>query len=200
MSYSNSDVNINQFYENFIIHAPEYTPQSVGWTTKETQYKRFTVLYGIVDSTSDLILDYGCGFGALIDFLIFKNHDITKYLGIDINETYIAAAKKKYPNNDFKLTTLNKVNVYYDYLLGSGVFTVGRTWLDILNDLKVAYTSANKGIAFNLLHENYVNDNEFFRGYNPNKIYKELKSQFDNVELIDNYLPGEDFTIYIKKR
>lgn len=196
MNYSDY---INKIYGVFINHAKPYTPEMVGWTTKDSQYKRFDVLYNIVLDKSDLILDYGCGFGELINFLTDKEHNTNQYIGLDVNPTYIDHARSQYPNNIFVLGGLTDVTVEFDYILASGAFTVGLAWVDIVKQIKEAYSLTKKGIAFNLLHVNYVEDNNFFYGYDPELVLVELSKLFGNVELIDNYLPGEDFTIYIKK-
>lgn len=53
------------------------------------------------------ILDLGCGYGALLDYLSPDSY--TAYLGVDLSHTAILKAKaKKYPNAAFKVADLHQ--------------------------------------------------------------------------------------------
>lgn len=60
------------------------------------------------------VLDLGCGTGNLLNHIKPK-----EYLGVDINKKFIQLAKKKFPDNDFKVLNLVKENLpnnNYDYV------------------------------------------------------------------------------------
>jgi SAM-dependent methyltransferase len=172
-----------------------------GWSREEAQRKRFEVLYDIGASKDSTIIDYGCGLGHMIDFLKDKGHNTQEqYLGVDILEEFVNTAKKIYPGHRFITGDIYDVEGSYDYVLASGAFTIRATKERMLKAISYALRVANKGVAFNLLHEKHllsVNDN--FQTYNPEILLDELKRFYDNVDIVNNYLPDKDFTIYIKK-
>ena len=47
------------------------------------------------------VMDIGCGTGTLVEYLELKD-----YLGVDLNPDFIALAKKKYPQYDFKVLNI----------------------------------------------------------------------------------------------
>lgn len=144
--------NIQSYNDTFAKYGPD-SPQSLKWGTKQTQYFRFKILSEIADITDAVILDYGCGLGDLLDFLLSQGF-AGKYIGVDINERLIAAAKQKYPNGEFIQGTEFPEN---DYCLISGIFNDrlhddAEYQLRFLRDtLSKAFQSSRKGIAFNAI-------------------------------------------------
>jgi SAM-dependent methyltransferase len=180
-----------------IINAAE----RVGWVDEQSQYLRFDVFYNLGITSCSTILDYGCGLGHMIDYLKGKGHNTEKdYLGLDILENFILAAKKIYPEHKFIAGDIYDIEQCYDYVLASGTFTIGTTEEQMLKAIKKAYTLANKGIAFNLMHnEHPLSVEKHLHTYNPTVLIETLKKEYKNVTLIDDYLPKKDFTIYINK-
>lgn len=60
----------------------------------EGRYKRFSVIADILDGeqTVPRILDYGCGDGALFEYLLGCANAYDKYLGVDANPAFTAHA------------------------------------------------------------------------------------------------------------
>jgi len=74
--------------------------KSLGWGSESSQIDRFKILAEIPGlKTTDRILDVGCGYGDFCTF--FEN-----YKGIDLRESVIEIAKKKFPNNSFESKTI----------------------------------------------------------------------------------------------
>lgn len=73
------------------------TPLGVDWTCMATQYLRFVQLLRICDFGDTFSLnDFGCGYGALLDFCSERHpHWTIDYLGIDLSERMVAAARSK---------------------------------------------------------------------------------------------------------
>jgi 2-polyprenyl-3-methyl-5-hydroxy-6-metoxy-1,4-benzoquinol methylase len=95
-------------------------PRSVKMGTKQTQYFRFKILSEIADVSEKKILDLGCGVGDLYDYL--RTQGFTgKYIGIDHNEDLIAAAKLKYPDCEFSVSS-DPAQFSFDYCFISGTF------------------------------------------------------------------------------
>jgi SAM-dependent methyltransferase len=88
-------------------------------------YKRLNSLWGIIDKqhnklittkiSGSRVLDVGCGYGSLTDFLIKKGWDAE---GIDNDLESYNVAHKLFPNAKLKLMDANKLGDYY----GNGTF------------------------------------------------------------------------------
>jgi SAM-dependent methyltransferase len=188
---------IIEFYNQYLDVFPVTEPSAVGWTNKATQHTRFKVLLDIGIKDYDSILDYGCGLGHLNAYMDLNGYQNIEYLGIDINPHYIFMAKMLYENRNFVVSDMETLNIEpVDYVIGSGVFTYGIELKDVVSKIELAYKLANIGVAFNFL------DNESgiygLLTYNKKEVMSRL-SHIGNIELVDNYLGKEDFTIYIKK-
>src|SRR6516225_3031296 len=69
------------------------TPIGVGWKSAESQEMRFHQLLKVVDrSASFSINDFGCGYGALVEYL---RTDVSsfQYCGFDVSTQMIVKAK-----------------------------------------------------------------------------------------------------------
>lgn len=189
---------IIDFYNQYLANFSITSPSAVGWTDEVTQHKRFKALFDIGVSDGDTILDYGCGLGHLNNYITLNGPKMIYYCGIDINPNYIAMAHQLYPNRIFMVSDIEnvKINPGVDYVIGSGVFTYGVSIDQVISKISVAYNLARKGVAFNFLNKKSGLDGLLM--YNPKEMVKKL-SHIGPVELVDNYLGKEDFTIYIKK-
>lgn len=194
---------INEFYDSFLdsVGRELEDPNSVGWSDKHNQRTRFYILLSIGVEIGDSILDYGCGLGHLYDDL--RNYRLhgNEYLGIDINPKYIKAAQQRnvfQETANFQEGDIYDITDNYDYVLASGVFTLLRTKGEILTAIAHMYTIANKGIAFNMLSDQF-DGGGILNTFSPTDIYNELSKLYPNVELVTDYLGTEDFTIYIRK-
>ena len=84
------------YTQKILTHGP--IPQGVDWSGEESQRIRFEQLCKVIVATEDRpfsILDYGCGYGALIGFLRqrYKQFDYTSF---DISEEMIREARNIY--------------------------------------------------------------------------------------------------------
>lgn len=190
--------NIINTYNNYLMHFKPNDPSSVGWTDKENQYTRFDALFSIGIQDSDKVLDYGCGLGHLNEYISDKGFSNVDYCGIDINPSYIYLAKVIYPDKTFHEGEMDIVSAddNFDYIIGSGVFSVGVTDEYVYNSIKMAYNHAKKGVAFNFLKKE--SNLEPLKTYDKDKML-ELLSSIGDVIVLDGYLGDEDFTILIKK-
>lgn len=193
-----SNSNIIEFYNQYLDTFPVRDPSAVGWTNETAQHKRFKALFGVGISDGDTILDYGCGLGHLNDYIALNGPKNVYYCGIDINPDYIAMAHQLYPDRIFMVSDIEAVKIkpVVHYVIGSGVFTYGIEIDQMVSKVEKAYELALNGVAFNFLNE----DSGIYGliTYNKKEVISSL-SHIGNIELVDNYLGKEDFTIYIKK-
>jgi SAM-dependent methyltransferase len=193
---------IIDFYKVRGVTYLENTAGSVGWSSDEAQYKRFEILCNIGVTDKDTILDYGCGLGHLIDFLKERGFNNTEknYFGIDILNPFVLGAKELYPDHKFQTAEIYEIKKQFDYVLGSGTFTISMPWDETLQAIRHVYGLINKGFAFNLMNNKHrLSGNEFFRTYTPEGVLETLQNEYNNIKIISDYAPDQDFTIYIYK-
>jgi SAM-dependent methyltransferase len=199
---------INEYYSGYLDGATESDILSrpgivessliVGWTTRESQFARFSALNRIGISNESSVLDFGCGVGHYLDYINESNIKLDNYLGLDINDLYISLAKKRHPFYRFENRSLRNIKENFDFCIASGAFTILTNFGYIVESVRIMHNIANKGVAFNLLNEDYVKIMGI-NSFNPDFILKRFESFYRKCELINDYLPGEDFTILIHK-
>ena len=100
-------------------------PQALGWTRPALQRRRFAALAEpIIAQRSASVLDVGCGFGDLVDYLRQQGWS-GAYSGVDIVPAFVAEAKRQHPDCDFReldISATGEEALRYDYVVGSGLF------------------------------------------------------------------------------
>lgn len=132
----------------------------VGWGTAEKHAIRFEQLLKLVaDARSPFsVNDLGCGYGALIDELEARGHEIETFTGYDISQPMIDAARARYgARSNVTFRTGPKLVEMADYSFASGIFNVrfaedDASWQGfILETLYNLDAYSIRGFAFNLL-------------------------------------------------
>lgn len=198
---------VNSYYTDKIVKNG-LTPQGVDWNSEESQYLRFEVLSSVIDQNDSFsILDYGCGFGSMLDFYKTKYRNF-EFLGFDISDEMINSAKKSHPEdiNAKWFTTLNAIP-NADYTIASGIFNVklknsDNDWLEyILETLGTINEKTNKGFSFNMLTK--YSDAEYMKDYlyyaDPLFIFDYCKRNFSKYVALKHDYPLYEFTITVKK-
>ncbi len=198
---------INIYYTKKI---KEYglTPKGVDWNSTESQKLRFEQLCKVIEPIEYFsILDFGCGYGALLNYLK-ENKRNFHYKGFDISDEMISQAIKN--KNDFKNavweTKLSNEEIF-DYTIASGIFNVKLEnnepdWMShVKNTLAEFNKHSRKGFSFNML-TSYSNK-ELMKDYlfyaNPGYFFNYCKKNFSKyVALLHDY-PLYEFTIIVKK-
>jgi len=109
------------FSEKFNEHGS--TPMGMDWNSDESQRRRFEQIAKVINPKETYsIIDYGCGYGALFDYLKEFGHNFS-YSGFDIVEKMILEGKKIHAgisNCHFKTEESELIGA--DYVLESGIF------------------------------------------------------------------------------
>lgn len=134
------------------------TAYGVDWNSTESQKLRFDQLLGIVPTgaTEYSILDYGCGYGAMVDVLTERGHTF-RYTGYDVSEEMILRARRLHPGDTCEFTTNEEELGPCDYVVASGVLNVRleaskAQWKDyVLETLDDLHRFSLEGFAFNAL-------------------------------------------------
>jgi SAM-dependent methyltransferase len=184
------------------------TPKGVDWNGEESQVMRFAELSRVIDTQTNQfsLLDFGCGYGGMIDFLESIYGEAVKYFGFDISEEMISSAKLKYGEKGTFFSNFND-DLKYDYTVASGIFNVRQeindeNWEEyVFETLNTINSKSLKGFSFNMLTS--YSDKEFMKSYlyyaSPEKIFAYCKANFSSrVALLHDY-PLYEFTIIVKK-
>lgn len=203
----NKDIieDIKQYYTNKIVRHGA-TPQGVDWNGKESQETRFFQLLKILDDKSErTLLDYGCGYGSLIEYLRKTNQKLN-YVGFDISIEMTNKARELYGESTTWINQLEG-DFKYDYVIASGLFNVKleqkeTDWqVYVIETLETINRISNKGFAFNVLTT--YSDVEFRKEYlyyaSPEFYFRHCKLNYSkNVSLLHDYGLYE-FTILVRK-
>jgi SAM-dependent methyltransferase len=180
--------------------------ETVRYSSKKSQFKRYHTLVKIGDLTGSKVLDFGCGVGHFLEFLSTQNLNIEKYIGIEIVPEMLAFARNKYPSASFFLPSeLNKLS--FDYGFVSGTFNDKvknnrKFWQDTIARL---FSRCEKGIAFNMMstYVNFQNKDLFYES--PEYVFQFVKNNLTpyvtlchDFETKENSVPFE-FVIYAYK-
>ncbi len=186
-------------------HGP--TPAGVDWNSVESQSLRFEQLIkGCLLQEDSSLLDFGCGYGALLTFL--RRRSIRSfYWGYDVAPAMVSKALELHSGDSGSrfVNDLGEVPPV-DYALASGVFNVkqeasSEKWqVYILETLGKMMALARKGLAFNLLtaysDRNRMRDNLYYG--DPCFFFDYCKTKFSrHVALLHDYGLYE-FTILIR--
>lgn len=130
----------------------------VFYESKEAQIKRFEELCKITKKTkiplsNSSILDVGCGLGDLYGYICSSSKDFT-YFGVDISQSYINGAQKKYPDTTFAEKDIMTEQIEnFDYVFACGIFNdqVTDNEAHIRAMVSRMCDIAKIGVAFNFL-------------------------------------------------
>jgi hypothetical protein len=206
---SNAEIlgKVNRYYSGKL-EAHGATARGVDWSSVESQQLRFAQLLKIcVDDAPFTINDYGCGYGALCDYLHDQGYPFD-YRGFDISAPMIAKARELHAamgpvafiSEEQQLTPAQ-------YTVASGIFNVklqtpATEWEGyVLNTLETINGISQRGFAFNILTK--YSDREFMRPdlyyADPLFFFDYCKTRFSRfVSLVHDY-PLYEFTILVRK-
>ncbi|HEY9152102.1 MAG TPA: class I SAM-dependent methyltransferase [Anaerolineales bacterium] len=183
------------------------SPRGVDWNSDESQNTRFDQLLKIIETKSFSILDYGCGYGALADYMEQKGFH-ADYFGFDILESAIKIARQTHHDKLHRtfFTEGNSLAVC-DYVVASGVFNVRgeqsfEAWTQYVTDSLHRFNDlSRKGFASNFLTK--YSDAEKMRAdlyyADPLYLFDYCKRNFSkDVALLHDYRIY-DFTILVRK-
>jgi SAM-dependent methyltransferase len=134
------------------------TARGVDWNSRESQELRFRQLARLWEDAGDTdisVIDYGCGYGALVDFLTARDTTF-RYQGFDISSAMIREAQSR-AGSDRRFTSDASSLVRADYVVASGIFNVKLAastdaWEDYMRQTVAAMAGlAERGFAFNAL-------------------------------------------------
>jgi SAM-dependent methyltransferase len=206
MSFGNILNDTETYYSNKI-REHGASAKGVDWNSTESQYLRFTQLLKIVTEDTFSLNDYGCGYGAIIDYLQLQGYRF-QYCGFDISPDMLEKARELHGHRDNVSFVHQEIALpVMDYTIASGIFNVKQ---DVTRSDWHAYTLhtleqinrvSMRGFAFNALtsysdHEKQRSDLYYA---DPRVLFDHCKRSFSRyVSLLHDY-PLYEFTILVRK-
>jgi len=186
------------------------TAKGVDYNGEQARLIRFAELVKIINPSKPFsIIDYGCGYGAMFEYLHEKGWEFD-YYGVDLIEKMVMAGRQKYMDfSNAHFTTDEKELPVADYLVAAGIFNIKLespydAWQDfICESLPRMNALCSKGFSFNMLTKYSDADRmaerpDLFYG-DPLFFFDYCKRNFSrNVALLHDY-GLYDFTILVRK-
>lgn len=186
------------------------TAKGVDYNGEQARQIRFAELVKIIDSAKLFsMIDYGCGYGAMFEYLLAKGWEF-EYYGVDLIEKMVSAGREKYKEfSNARFTTAEKELPVADYLVAAGIFNIkldspyGEWQNFICETLPRMNALCSKGFSFNMLTKYSDTDRmaerpDLFYG-DPLFFFDFCKRNFSrNVALLHDY-GLYDFTILVRK-
>jgi SAM-dependent methyltransferase len=186
------------------------TPLGVDWTCHPTQDLRFVQLLKICGDNHFIfsLNDIGCGYGALLRHLAKRHkHWKVNYLGIDLSESMIRAAKTEWPPSSYRNFLVSHVSPRMaDYSILSGAFNVKLNisrsiWEQVIKStLSNMHQTSQRGFSVNFLTSlppSAETPTELYRT-SPDQWIHYCETKFAaQVELLEDYGLRE-FTLLIR--
>lgn len=207
MSFNRSLRGVEQYYSEKI-RTYGATARGVDWNSPRSQELRFEQLLKVCDSSEAFTInDYGCGYGALVEYMTDRGYAFA-YRGFDLSGEMIAKAKGLHQGlGHCQFFTDESLLTTADYTVASGVFNVklkipDEVWGDyMLQSLQRISLLSGKGFAFNNLTK--YSDRDHMRSdlfyADPCVLFDYCKTKFSrHVSLLHDYGLYE-FTILVRK-
>jgi SAM-dependent methyltransferase len=183
------------------------TPAGVDWRDETSQHTRFEQLCKVIANPAGAVLDLGCGYGALLDFLRERGFS-GAYRGIDVAPEMVEAAAARHAGDGrASFETGSAPQGAADYVIASGIFNVRQRRSDkewrsyVAATIAAMNQAAHRGFAFNCLTS--YSDPERMRGDlyygDPCHYFDVCKRLYSRqVALLHDYGLWE-FTIIVRK-
>jgi SAM-dependent methyltransferase len=186
------------------------TAKGVDYNGEQARQIRFAELVKVVNpSTPFSIIDYGCGYGAMFEYLNEKGWEF-EYYGVDLIEKMVIAGREKYVGfSNARFTTDENELPGADYLVAAGIFNIKLEspydeWQNfVCETLPRMNVLCSRGFSFNMLTKYSDADRmaerpDLFYG-DPLFFFDFCKRNFSrNVALLHDY-GLYDFTILVRK-
>lgn len=210
MDFDTNFEKIHEYFEN-ALQKFGTTAQGADWNSPKSQEVRFEQLIKVIEGWENFsILDYGCGYAALVDYLLIRGYRFNQFVGYDILDSMIDHARELHSgiSSTFFTTQVEQIPVV-DYAVASGVFNIRLNasydnWTSYVTScLSFLNEHTRRGFSANFLTHYSDQDRMEARPdlyfANPCYIFDYCKRHFSrNVALLHDY-DLYDFTIVVRK-
>jgi len=192
---SNDRKKLENYYLESISENQRYDPQSLHWISRQSQHVRFEALYKNFDFEKRSLLDVGCGYGDLYDYLNHQKRVKLEYQGIDFMQEFVDAAKDKFPHNYFFRGDFLELSMArkFDFVVGIGITSIryDNSRLYYFNLIKKMYESSNHSVIVTFLRKDEHPENETYITFDPYEVLHQYLTVTPNIRIINDYLRYE---------
>lgn len=180
-----------------------HSPHALFWSSREVQEVRFRVLSEIGVESGETLLDVGCGFADLYDWLAGQGRSVA-YTGLDLSPDLLVEARRLHPGLPLvcgEVFTLLPQPAF-DWVVLSGALNWpmrdGAAY--VRQVIRQMFSLCRRGVAFNLLDARHVSGFGRFglQCFEPQEILAYCRELCEACQLVDGYLEN-DFTLYMRR-
>jgi SAM-dependent methyltransferase len=176
--------------------------RGLGFRTQTSQHKRFDAAIAMGELDGASLLDVGCGFGDLLDYLAQRRIRPREYVGLDVCEPMIRRCRERFATHEF---VVGDVLAYeprreFDYVIASGIFGLDAEGARerIRPTLERMFAWARIGLSANFLSRRSPAPAEGRVYVEPTEVLAMALEITPAVRLDHSYLPN-DFTLHLFK-
>ena len=183
------------------------SPRGSDWNSETSQNTRFDQLLKVVETQSFSLLDYGCGYGALANYLDVKGFDVN-YYGYDILESAIETARQAHMDKPHRVFFTDKSQLpICDYTVASGIFNFrGEQSFEDWTEYVLSVLHEFNELSLHGFSSNFLTKYSDADKMRPDLYYADPMFLFDyckhnfskNVALLHDYRLY-DFTLIVRK-
>lgn len=190
----------------------QFGPEARGvfWRNEDFQRRRYDILYGIfddVDMAGGLTIhDFGCGYGALFDYLADKPvMRASRYIGTDMSSEMVAAARKRVSDPRAGFLRHLMATGIADITFASGTYNmhVGQNEEDwetyVKASLKQLWGKTRKALAFNMLRDDADERHDGLYYINGRDMFDFCARELSPNSTMRNDAPLPDWTFFIRR-
>ncbi|MBK1724445.1 class I SAM-dependent methyltransferase [Thiocystis violacea] len=190
-------VDTDRFYR-YSLEQYGHTAKGVQWHSTDSQFARFEALRRCLpeDLSTLSLVDAGCGLGDFHRFLETRGERPGRYLGLDVVEPMVEAARLHSDAEILLLDVLHDPLPPADYYVCSGAMNT-LTREETRTFIERCFMACTEGFVFNLLQ-----GRDAPHSYNlclPEEVRAWTAHLEAEIAITDDYLP-DDFTVALRRR
>ena len=174
------------------------------WGSRESQRARYQVLLDELPLHQATVLEVGCGFGDLLDYLGERGQVPARYLGVDLSPRIVAAAQKRHPQAEFAVLDVLDARagdppLRPDFIVASGIMAVAVAGYEeyVLRILRRFHALCSRGFGLNFLSTCTQKPDGVSQYVEPAWLLGLFQRQVDwRCRLIHDYRPNDFILIH----
>ncbi len=186
---------LETYYLDSISEFDKYDPQALHWISKQSQQLRFESLFRNFDFEKKSLLDVGCGYGDLFEFLSREKNLNLEYQGIDFMQEFVEAAKQNFPQNYFFHGDFLELSVTrkFDFVVGVGITSIRYANSEeyYYSLVKKMFECSKNSAIVTFLRKGEHPENETYITFSPSEILQKYMEITPNIRVISDYLRYE---------
>jgi len=148
--------------------------RGVQWRDTASQERRMAILAELAPLRQCKVLDFGCGTGHFLSYLLRNTRFEGEFVGYDITKEMLGLARSKFPGVRFEQRDILSLGIpeSFDYAFVNGVFNnaLSDNWSFMTNALKILWGSCRRGLAFNCLSSHACGKAEYLAYFVPERV------------------------------